>query len=282
MVGYSSCSNTKNVSRIILEKYGLNYNYEQEITLFNPSDIFWPQKVKQNNSLFSSSLNTLDSLFKYIRFNEHEDLVTLPNGIECNVSTLFDYMCISFLHTHNLLVKNNINIFDVHSSNIFIKWLDTDSWLGNTNIKDIEFINYKINGKIYKIETYGFIIKIGDLGMGIVKPREDVYIIGQGFDLPSNHESYKLLTQPNISAFDFIGWNSQLLPERTYRKTVSFNLVNEHPYDKIIHMFRTRGANYRIDIVSELKTAQELLNYFSKYEIPEIIESHNILVIEEH
>lgn len=281
MIGYSSCSTTKNVDRIITERQGLNYNSDTKVDLFNSGEIFWPQKNKKDNTVFSSSLNTLQELFKYIQFNESNDFVRLPNGIECNVSTLFDYLCISFLHTHNLLVKNNITVYDMHSANIFINWLNDNSWNGDKNIKNIKNIYYKINKKIYKIETFGFVIKTGDLGMSIVKPKDDIYIIGQGSNLPTNYMSYEQLTKPNFTAFDFIGWNSQLLPEHIYRKTVSFDLINEYPYNHIMNIFKVRGTSYETKYLESLKTANELINYFSKYEVTEIEYSDDNLVLEE-
>mgnify|MGYP003333930748 CR=1 FL=1 len=63
-------------------------------------------------------------------------------------------MSISYLATHELLTVNNIMPSDMHDGNIFIHWLNENSYFENKCIKDVEEIVYKINNKFYKIKTF--------------------------------------------------------------------------------------------------------------------------------
>ena len=47
----------------------------------------------------------------------------------------------------NLLQNHNIFVSDMHCSNIFIHWLNDESYLGNEKIGNIENIIYKIGKK---------------------------------------------------------------------------------------------------------------------------------------
>ena len=65
---------------------------------------------------------------------------------------------------------------DMHSENIFIHWLNDNSYYKDKKIKNITEIVYKINKKLYKIKTFGFVIILGDLGMSLIKIRKDVIL----------------------------------------------------------------------------------------------------------
>jgi hypothetical protein len=68
------------------------------------------------------------------------------------------YLCISFFATYHLLTENNIFPSDMHTANIFIHWLDDNSYYNTINIKNLKEIVYKIGKKYYKIKTFGFVL----------------------------------------------------------------------------------------------------------------------------
>jgi hypothetical protein len=46
--------------------------------------------------------------------------------------------------------------------------------MGEKDISKTQYIIYNIDEKIYKIKIYGMILKIGDIGSSIIKPKKDI------------------------------------------------------------------------------------------------------------
>ena len=182
ILGYTNCSNKNLVDKIITFKYGLDKDIIIDLT-----NKVWQNYIsdKAFPKLFKSSIATIFDLFQYIRFSKNKDnSIIFPNGIKCNnISKLYDYICISYLVTHYLLTKNNIFPYDLHESNIFIHWLNNNSYYNNENIKNIKYIIYKIGNKYYKIKTFGFIIIIGDTGLFNMIIKEDVILMGRAMNI---------------------------------------------------------------------------------------------------
>ena len=91
-----------------------------------------------------------------------------------------------------LLVENNIYQSDMYPANIFIHWLNDNSFYGDKNIKNLEYITYKISSKYYKIKTYGFIMILGDTGTFNIKIKKDVILIGQAPDIVRDYYKYRV------------------------------------------------------------------------------------------
>ena len=278
MIGYSCCFNNKEVDTIITERFGLDKKIEIAVDGINFTKLFFD--LNMNTNIFSSYINTLDKLITYIMLKKNDnDEVILPNGIKCDIIELIDYICISYIHTYNLLNKNNIYCNDSHNNNIFIQWLTPNSWFTDININNIKYINYKIGNKIYKIKTFGFIIKLGDVGNYFVKPRKDIYILGIANDIINN---YKIIDQNKyVDIFIFILFNFDIekITYKLYQKIIIYQIINTYPYNEIS---LNRHFTIKNEHVDKLLKPYELLNFYEKYEINKIERNKYTLIINEY
>ena len=268
MIGYSAC-NSKYVNIILTERHGLDTAIKIEKDKINTQDLFHPKAVKNNTSF----INTLASLLKYI-FSQRKENITLPNGIKCNFAELFDYICISYIHTHNLLQENNIYLTDMHGENIFIHWLGENSYMGNKYIGDTKKITYKIKNKMFQIKTFGFIIKVGDVGSSIVRPKKNVIILGQGNNLEKNYVLLDFMLKKNFLVNNFIFSNKCRIPLYLFEQTVIYKIMNTYPYNNTSWMNGLNEAQ-----TSLLLTPEKLLDFYSEYQVDKI--DAKSLVVEE-
>jgi len=191
IIGYGTCNNE---ILLITEKHGL----------------------KELKNGYDKKIITLYDFLNYIiLFYDEKTLnIKLPNNIECNIIKLLDYISISYIHTCKILYENNIYITDLHYNNIFIHELNKYSYIDNININNLKEIYYKNNNDILKIETYGYIIKLGDVGDFNIKPRDDIIIIS-GI---SNIENYKYINfQNGYGILDIIYNYMVLLPYNIFK-----------------------------------------------------------------
>jgi len=278
MLNYATCNSDK-INRIIMKKYGLNK--EQEIDLKNTySGPPWfknrPPDIRKTNIV------NIHQLFEYIQYNKYtndngDDMIILPNQIKCNVIKLIDYICISYLATHYLLAQNNIFISDMKPENIFIHWLDKKSYYGATNIKNIKSITYKINDSYYEIETFGFVIILGDLGTSIIKIKDDVIMVGNIYDLNSNYEEINRQMIPNINCFYMLSCFRDLLTFEQLEKTIIHQIYKSDPYNKIFYI--NYGWQLPNNIINNYLNPLELLIFFNEYKINKHIKKSNNIVI---
>jgi hypothetical protein len=283
ILAYGVCSKLKIIDRIITYKHGLDEIYEKDLTgkIYNEAQL-WHKPKYEITYKFKNSLSTLKELFGYIHYNKNKDgTIDLLNGIKnCNVSELFDYISISYLATHHLLTENNIIPSDMHAGNIFIHWLNDNSYYNNKSIKNISEIIYKVNKKFYKIKTFGFVIILGDLGTSIVKIKEDVYIIGQIWDIKNNYKLIKQRLKPEHTNIDFIEWNKDLLNLNEYKKKIAYKIFSEEPYS-LNPMTGWHLIGKDIKYLNNLKKTTELLEYYyEKYGIKKYTENKNNILIE--
>jgi hypothetical protein len=276
MINYSCCNNNY-VNKIISEKNGLNELIDISLYGFNPLTLLFPNY--KSNASYSSYLNTLYDLLHYIFFCDNNGKIKLPNNQICDICELYDYISISFIHTYNSLIKNKVYVFDLHFNNIFIHWLNKYSYFGDTNISNIENIIYKVNNKIYKIKTFGFIIKIGDYGTTILKPNENIIILGQANNIKDNINIINTLINSNYGISQFIN-NTKSLPLKYLKNIVLYDLLNKYPYNTLT--FFTYTYNLNISILKNFLNPVEILEYFTKYEIKEIIKNDKTLIINEY
>jgi hypothetical protein len=267
----------KYVDKIITEKHGLDKKIEFNISGFNEGPMWFNQGDNKNANIFSSSLNTPGNLFNYIFIKEKNGKVKLPNDIECDIVELIDYITISYLHTHGLLQNHKIFVFDMHLDNIFVHWLNENSYLGNENIGNIENIIYKVDKKAYKIKTFGFIIKLGDLGTSIITPRKDIVICGMANNMDKNYKIAEQRIKPNHHVTNFIMWNIKTLPLFILKKTVADEIINSYPYDKLSYIKSHIDYN---DLKQFLTPFELLKKFFSKYETRKIIEDKKTFIVD--
>ncbi len=280
ILGYGTCSNTKMINRIITQKHGLDKNIEINLKgkIFDEFKM-WFKPKKELGENFTSTIATLADLFTYIYYSKNKNgSVVLPNGIKCdNISKLFDYLCISYLATHQLLTENGIYPSDMHAKNIFIHWLNEKSFYGDKKIKNIKEIVYKIKDKYYKIKTFGFVLILGDIGSFMLKVKKDILIIGQIWDIKKNYKLIQQRLKPEHTNIDFI-MNHNYLTRKEFHKTIAFNILNSEPYCSL----PTKGPiAWDISYLNKLKSTTELLKFYDKkYSINKYIKNKNNILID--
>lgn len=276
MVGYSTCSrNNLFVDQIITERHGLLDNVEVDVGGHDGWGIFWGAS---DETIFNSSLSTLFDFIKYLLIAKNEKNETvLPNGKKVNIVKLIDYLCISYLHTHNLLHKNNIIISDMHFQNVFVHWLNKDSYLDDQYIGDAKYVYYKFGKKIIKIETFGILLKIGDVGLSIVVPNEHVTILGQAREPEKYLYQLGQITKPNYFVFRFFAGFKYSLPFSIYKKTVAYKIFSTYPYNEFVG-----EISFTNTLLENLSTPNELLEFYEKYHVSEIDKQKNTFVVQEY
>jgi hypothetical protein len=273
MIGSSCCDvdNPLSVSQIITEKHGLDQDIEIDINYFYGGPIWGPWSPNSNK--WTSSLNTLYDLLRYINISEKiNNNITLPNGITCNIIKLLDYICISYIHTHNLLCNNNITPTDMHEGNIFIHWLNDNSYLDDINLKNIKYIYYKYKDKIIKIETFGFILKIGDVGTFIVKPKKNIILIGHAYNIEINYKLIKQMSNPNYSLINFFRIFDHI-QKYLYKEIILNKIFKKYPYNNLT------WYNNK-DILKKLFKPTKILSFYKKYFVDNI-DNENSLIVNE-
>jgi hypothetical protein len=281
IIGHSKCDNeTKQpIDRFITERHGLDevvemkLNGHYEIPLWRKVPDYDPL-----NPTIKNNITNLQELCNYINLEKSPDnSITLPNKYKCMITDLFNYICISYIVTYDLLFKKGIYLRDMHFANIFIHWLNDNSYMYDQYIGDVEYIFYKCNNKYYKIKTFGFIIKIGDAGACIIRPREDLYIVGQANDLDKTYPIVKSAIGFQ-NHFDFLSGFSHSVPFDIFKKTIAFEILSSHPYDKLFWM------NMDLKLIKDMKSSEELLEFYNKYSIDKIDNAtrkqKNVLVFE--
>lgn len=280
MIGYSCCGirnnlKTKNVDTIATEKHGLDEKVGMDLGYLYPYALQIHDESR--TEVFSSTINTFSSLFKYV-LSQNSEEVMLPNGIKCNFAELCDYICIGYIHTFNLLMKHNIYVLDMHTDNIFIHWLGENSYMGDVQMVDVESIVYKINDKMYATKTFGFLIKLGDMGGSIVIPRNDVIILGTASDMINNRALIPAMTKSNFQLNLFFIELQSMVPRFFFEKTVAHNISKCEPYNKISWVNQAYTEKNRAALFSPY----QLINFYARYEIKQVPKNKHTLSFAEH
>ena len=276
------CTKLNRVDKIITFKFGLDEKYEKNVSdkVYNEKPMLMKPR-REKAKIFSSYLTNVKELIEYIYYNKNKDgTIKLPNGIICNISELFDYISISYLVTHHLLVENNVFPNDMHSENIFIHWLNDNSYYKDKKIKNITEIVYKINKKLYKIKTFGFVIILGDLGMSLIKIRKNVILVGQIWDIKKNYGLIERCMRPEYNCIDFIKETSMMLAFDEYKNTIAYRILSDKPYSQYPQE-QWYLLGLLTDYLDKLKPSLKLLEYYDKkYGIDKYIEhKNNILIV---
>lgn len=275
MLGYGSCGNDKvTVNRIITERHGLEEEIKVKINGIYLKPIMHPDPdYIPNNPFYKTNLATLQDMFRYILMCEKNDIMTLPNNTKCSVSKLCDFLVISYLHTHALLVDYDITLLDMSPSNIFIHWLNENSYMGNQNINNTKYIVYKLkSGRYLKIETYGLILKVGDLGASVVHPKPNLFIMGQGVNLDKTHHMIQYLIDPRL-AVAFLYYFKNALPYNVFSKTIIHKIISEYPYSELAL------GRVPFELLKNMEDPYDILEKFSFYLVDKPQSLSDILVI---
>jgi len=286
LLAYGTCSKNKIIDRIYTLRYGLDKPVEINLRgkIYDEDPLWHKQDIEnqdiENNEIFKNTIATLGDLFTYIHYSKNKnDTVTLPNGIKCNVAELYDNICISFLATHHLLTENNIFPSDMHMSNLFIHWLNDNSYYNDENIKELKEIIYKIGNKYYKIKTFGFVLIFGDTGTFIIKIKKDIIMIGQAPDIKNDYLKYNRRMTETHNNMDLFKYSSNFLTPKQFRKTIAHKIMNIEPYNNYpVQNWKLLGTD--ISYLDSMKSTIELLNFFhDKYGVDKYEKNDNNILI---
>ena len=260
------------VDLLITEKCGLNETINIEFDGFMQPFFNLPYwKIPALQTSLATVMDLIDFCIKF----QKNDMITLPNGIECNIVELFDNILISFLHTAYFIFKEcKVTLSDMHSRNILIYWLGENSWMADMNLSEIKNIVYKTKSKLLQINTFGFIIKIGDVGTCIMTPKPKLYLIGQMTREP-DPAYMDYYDKQNSEYTDFIFSLMKALPYKLFTKTLAGKIMASHPFNQL-RLF-SDGVNSSLG----LPTPEALLetDLFSDYHIKNIIDNKSTLII---
>lgn len=265
ILGYGTCLENNKINKIITTRYGLDKEIEVNIS---------------KNNKHKSYITTLRDLFNYIYFSKNKDgSVILPNGIKCdNISELYDYICISYLATFHLLTKNKIYPQDIYDDNIFIHWLNDNSYYNNENIRDCKNIIYKVNNKYYKIKTFGFVIILGDCGKYFLEASKDIIIAGCGHvDKKMKNPHKMMINSAEKINMDIILRCYDMLSMNDFRNSIAFNILNSNLYNSEIlaSWWRLWGQKK-----NKSSSTPELLDfYYKKYGVDKYTKNKNTILI---
>lgn len=281
IIGHSKCDSAtlQPIDRFITERHGWDKEIRIKLDGHYESPLWHP--VPDYNPLdptYKTKLTTFDDLSVWCNLMKKSDgTVTLPNNQNCNIVELLDYISISYIITYDLLAKHNIFLMDMHPQNIFIHWLNKNSYMHDQFIGNTEYIYYKFNKKYYKIKTFGLMMKIGDAGACIINPRKDLYLVGQGNDLYKTYPIVNEITKIS-KCFDFLSMFIHTIPFETFSKTIAFQIFSSHPYNKTFWLSMKR------DLVNDMMSADKLIKYFDKYSVDNLndvdTKSDSVLLIE--
>ena len=274
MIGINKCNieTPTYIDQIITEKAGLdepiNINYDGFI------DPAWDNKWIPDQK---STLATLADLFSYIIYNKRGNYIKLPgkNKDKCDIIELLDSILISYLHTAHILFDTyKISLSDMHPFNIFIHWLNKNSYMGDKFIGDVDTIIYKIGSKYIQINTFGIIVKLGDLGTCVLHPRSDIYIIGQMEKEPDS-QLMKYYDKENYQYALFLFQYMNFLPYEIFSQTIAYKIITTEPFNKIYN------NNDITHPLLKFPTPEKLLNdeMFAKYHVKKIKSNKNTLVL---
>lgn len=274
IIEHGKCIHSENqpIDRIITEMHGLQDNVTIDLTGFYESPLWKPLSFNPDKPIITSHLATLGDmcLFFNIKKDKNDDVI-LPNGITCNVIELLDYLSITYIITYDLLYKHNIYLMDMHPDNVFIHWLNSNSFMRDQYIGDTDYIFYKIGKTYYKIKTFGIILKIGDVGASILHPRKDIYIVGQGINMEMTYPIVKKIITIN-KCHEFFTEFKNIISTNMYHKTVANNIMNSSPYNEL------HWSNISQEQFDNMLSPEQLLNtFFSKYTVDKIDEKDRFL-----
>lgn len=281
IIGHSKCDSTtlQPIDRFVTERHGWDKELRIKLEGHYESPLWHPvPDYDPMNPTYKTKLTTFDDLSVWCNLmKKTDDTVILPNEQKCNIVELLDYISISYIITYDLLVKHNIFLMDMHPQNIFIHWLNKNSYMHDQFIGDAEYIYYKFNKRYYKIKTFGLLMKIGDVGASIIHPRKDLYLVGQGNDLYKTYPIVDEITKIS-KCFDFLSMFIHSVPFDTFKKTIAFQIFSSHPYDK------TFWLSMRHDLVKDMMGADKLIKFYDKYSVDSLNDtdrkSENILIID--
>ena len=121
-----------------------------------------------------------------------------------------------------------------------------------------------MNGSLYEIETFGFVIILGDLGTSEIKITDNTILVVQGCDVPKNYKLLEQRMKPSHTADQFMDFTKRLLVLAYYQKTIAYKLFNSEPYLNQLLLTFFNPLGYNVDYLNKLRTGEEMLEEFYK------------------
>jgi hypothetical protein len=249
-----TCDDKQIIDSIVLDMNGL----DEQITIKNRNHYEGSYEHHQSESY----LENVQKFTTYIlnNFTVKNNMISckLPNvrNTIVDVVDLIDTLTLSFMISYEHVWREiKLVLTDQYANNVFLKWLHTGAYMGKRDISMVENIIYKIDGKVYGIKTNGVVLKIGDIGSSIIKPRDDLTIV---IDLAGDHAVQKSMYIEQIPCYmAFIKDLYDKLPPIIAKRTILHQIINSKDFE-----------NYSLDtgVVMDSPTAGEIIHeYFSKY-----------------
>lgn len=276
LCGYGSCQDGTVINRLITEKHGLDYdvNIVDNNKINIGFDIFFAQPSDVYNE--QSNLATLYNFTKYISLNTHTNKIPAYQKnkfIDIDVTKLFDFITFSIIYTRNYLTENNIHTFDMSTNNIFIHWLNKSSYMGDKYIGDAEYIYYKINNKIYQFQTYGLMPKYGDMGVGIIKPKDDLMILTQCTNLEKTISHLPIMLDTNLQTCNELTFLTWIFKSEIYDNLILSKITKSYPVNTIYNQHINKSD------ISKFKSFDQLSSMFDIYKVDNIDTKKKYIVI---
>lgn len=237
ITAYKCGSNPQSlIDTIVTEKIGLSEPIMLKRDLFS----IYPEEEEKKSMI----LGTLGELLMYIVKTNDFGSVNLPNGIKADTIELLDALFIGYMHTLQLIwEKFKITLLDQHPGNIFIQWINPETHMGEKSLAQTKKISYDIgSGKYLTLNTYGIILKIGDVGVSYIIPRPDVMIYNyhqwagpaQPDSVENQLNTLGKYSQPIKTYLQMIHNYRQDLPPNILNKTIVGKLLLKSPFDTFI------------------------------------------------
>ena len=256
LVAMSMCDQNNNgISHIVLERCGLKNKIDIKKTKFfgSPSAAL----ISGINNPMYSFMTNIGSLIDYVTFNMEKNMMcTLPNQIKINIVELIDTICIFYLHTNDFIWKKyKLTLGDQSTNNIFIHWINENSRCGKKKLDKLENIYYDIGNKYIKTKSNGMIFKIGDVGMSVMNPQNNVILIGNIAEKQylENINAYK-----NKSHFywDFIFDVIRFIPTKVMSSTIIYQIIKKYDISEKYIPF----VGVREEYINSMPSEIEILN----------------------
>lgn len=275
-----TCNTENMIDHLLLEMNGL----------INPinSDRKRQMPGIYDQTVENTYLETVNALLKHISSNfiveNNKILCWIPNlqqpdldeiAVEVvDVIELIDSLTLSFLFTYEHVWREaKMILTDQYTQNVFIHWLSDGSHMGKRNIMNTKEIVYLVKNKKYKIRTNGIILKIGDVGSSVIKPKEDLMII---IDLNDKSSVQKAMYLERIPTYiEFIGDVYYHLPKVIAEKTI----VNQILTSKEFETYSTVAGGVNLDDPHPIDLIEKYFKKFSFDDYDSNIDPETIVTI---
>ena len=241
----------KIIDTLVLEKYGLkeSFIYKQQKIGLNLENLNFTN-YRDINTRFTNFHELLYYSYHYHDKDFNFELKQNSKIYKFNLIELIDNTFLHVLIALDYFEEYNLILLDQHIQNIFLQWINDDTFIGEKNISKLKNIYYNLDKEtLIEAPVNNFIIKLGDVNVSILKLKKDLTIIGDLSDVENLSVLDKMTYYDNhIPNYkDFI-LNIKNLPFYIFEKTKIYKILKNddllknlswafpgiHNYDKFI------------------------------------------------